>query len=79
MDFMTVFKVCITGILWPLLRLVLIIAIYFVPAILAFRAKKTNKLAILALNFFLGWTLIGWVISLVWALSKDSSLKIQSI
>lgn len=46
-------------------------AAYFVPTIIAFARKKSNKIAILVLNLFLGWSLIGWVISLVWALSND--------
>jgi len=28
-------------------------------------------MAIGALNLFLGWSLIGWVAALVWALTKD--------
>ena len=43
--------------------------IYFVPAVVA-RGKR-NFGAIFALNLFLGWTLIGWVGALVWALTKD--------
>jgi hypothetical protein len=35
--------------------------------------EKSNAGAIFALNLFLGWTLIGWVISLVWALSTDNN------
>ena len=49
----------------------ILIALYFVPSILAHTNKKTNRNAITALNFFLGWTLIGWVIALVWALSVE--------
>jgi len=43
--------------------------IYFLPAVLGW--KKQNRVAILALNALLGWTLIGWVAALVWALTKD--------
>lgn len=41
--------------------------IYFLPTIVAFLRHHTNVLAIFVLNLFLGWTLIGWVISLIWA------------
>jgi hypothetical protein len=44
---------------------------YFLPAILAFARNKRDATAILILNFFLGWTMIGWVIALVWALKND--------
>src|SRR5882757_4628229 len=33
--------------------------------------NKRNVGAIFALNFLLGWTLVGWVVALVWALSHD--------
>ncbi|WP_200831862.1 superinfection immunity protein [Aquimarina sp. AU474] len=47
------------------------IAFYFIPSIIALLRGKKNLLAIIALNFFLGWSFIGWVISLVWSLSSD--------
>lgn len=45
--------------------------LYFLPTIIAFARSKRDVISILALNFLLGWTLIGWVISLVWALKQD--------
>lgn len=44
---------------------------YFIPTIVAYNRKKLNKMSILLLNFFLGWSLIGWVVALVWATAKD--------
>ncbi|MEK4027767.1 superinfection immunity protein [Pseudobacillus sp. FSL P4-0506] len=44
---------------------------YLIPTIIAFIRNKRNKVAIFALNFFLGWSLVGWVVSLVWALTHD--------
>jgi hypothetical protein len=32
---------------------------------------KHNAGAIFALNLLLGWTLVGWVVALVWALAVD--------
>jgi hypothetical protein len=49
------------------------LGLYFLPTVLASIHEKSNAGAIFALNLFLGWTLIGWVISLVWALSTDRS------
>jgi hypothetical protein len=49
----------------------ILIILYFVPFIVALRREKENTGAILLLNIFLGWTLIGWVIALVWAATKD--------
>lgn len=45
--------------------------VYFIPTIVAYKRGKVNKMSILLLNFFLGWSLIGWVVSLVWATAKD--------
>jgi len=47
------------------------VLLYFLPSIVANKRKKDNATAITVLNLFLGWTLIGWVIALVWAVSKD--------
>ena len=35
--------------------------LYLLPTIVALGGKKGNTLAIFILNFFLGWSLIGWV------------------
>lgn len=46
------------------------VGIYFIPTFAAVHARHVNRDAILALNLLLGWTFIGWVIALVWALTK---------
>jgi hypothetical protein len=46
------------------------LAIYFLPSIIG--KNKRNAGAIFALNLLLGWTLIGWVVSLVWALMVEA-------
>ena len=43
--------------------------IYFLPAIVANRKKNCD--AIFVLNLFLGWTFLGWVIALVWAMTTE--------
>ena len=55
------------GLVWVVLGSL----IYFLPSIIAFARKRPNAAAIFVLNFFLGWSLIGWVVSLVWALTVD--------
>lgn len=52
-------------------------ALYFLPAIVAYKRDKSNAQSIALLNTFLGWTLIGWVVALVWAVANDA--PIQSI
>ena len=44
---------------------------YFLPTIIAFARHKSSAAGIFILNFFLGWTLIGWVGALVWSLTSD--------
>ncbi|HTV95802.1 MAG TPA: superinfection immunity protein [Steroidobacteraceae bacterium] len=46
-------------------------ALYFLPTIVAAARDRHNKGAIFLLNFFLGWTFVGWVVSLVWAVSSS--------
>ena len=57
--------------------LIVFAAIHFVPTFVAFAQQHHNRVAIFVLNLFLGWTGIGWVIALVWALTavrRDASL-----
>ncbi len=53
------------GMIW----LVIMGSVYFLPSIIG--RDKRNYNAILALNLLLGWTLVGWVVALVWALTKE--------
>lgn len=43
--------------------------IYFIPTFVG--SHKKNFGAIFALNLLLGWTLVGWVVALVWALTHE--------
>jgi len=45
--------------------------VYFAPTIVALARHKRNTLSIFLLNLFLGWTLVGWIIALVWASTVD--------
>ena len=53
------------------LFIIVLLVLYFLPSIIGFSKKKSNSGAIFALNLLLGWMFVGWVISLVWALTKD--------
>lgn len=44
---------------------------YFVPTTVAIYKNRKNTGAIFVLNFFLGWTLIGWVVAFVWAMAEE--------
>jgi hypothetical protein len=47
--------------------------IYFVPAINAASSHHRNASAVFLLNLFLGWTLVGWVLALVWSQMKEKT------
>lgn len=43
------------------------LAVYFLPGLIAYNRKHKNEGAIVVLNLLLGWTLLGWIIALVWS------------
>jgi hypothetical protein len=50
---------------------------YFLPTIIAAARSKRDTTAILLLNFFLGWTMIGWVVALIWAVKTDVPVAVR--
>lgn len=46
--------------------------LYFLPSIAG--SKKRNAKAIFFLNLLLGWTIIGWVVALIWAVTVDNTV-----
>ena len=44
-------------------------AVYCLPMIVAARRKHHQRNAIAIINFFLGWTVLGWTIALAWSMS----------
>jgi hypothetical protein len=52
---------------------------YSIPSIIALIRRKRNTVAIVALNILLGWSIIGWVVSLVWSLTKDQEVQANQI
>ncbi len=43
------------------------IGFYFLPTAVAVTRKVTNQGSIFVVNFFLGWTFLGWVVALAMA------------
>jgi T4 superinfection immunity protein len=54
---------------FPLLGFPLVM--YFLPSIIALLRSKRDTLAIFLLNLFLGWSVIGWFVALIWAAKSD--------
>ena len=54
-----------------LLFVLLGVCLYFLPALVAQRDGHKNQRPILVINLFLGWTLLGWVVALAWAVAAQ--------
>ena len=46
-------------------------AIHFLPTIVAALRNSRHTLAIFFINLFFGWTVVGWVIALIWAITSE--------
>ncbi len=51
--------------------------LYFLPSIIALARNKRDTLAIFLLNLFLGWSVIGWIVALVWAAKHDAPVMVR--
>ncbi|MCI5150757.1 MAG: superinfection immunity protein [Candidatus Electrothrix sp. MAN1_4] len=49
------------------LKVIVIAVIYSLPSIIAYKRNHHNALAIFLSNLFLGWTIIGWIVSIIWS------------
>ena len=60
---------------WPEIFMFLIIipliVVYLLPTIIVLIRKNVNKSMVILLNVFLGWTLVGWIISLILSLQNQ--------
>ena len=52
-----------------LIGIALVLAIYFAPVLVARQRRHRSLSALFVLNLLLGWTFLGWVAALVWALA----------
>lgn len=53
------------------LGLIICILLYFVPYFIARSNKKRDAEAIGWLNALTGWTVIGWIAALIWAITSE--------
>ena len=47
------------------------LALYFLPTIIVLARRKKNVLGPILVNVLLGWTVVGWIVALIWALTVD--------
>jgi Superinfection immunity protein len=50
---------------------IFLVVLYFLPTIIALIRHKYNTKQIILLDWLLGWTVVVWIITLIWAFSKD--------
>lgn len=57
--------------------LLLVAAAYFLPTLVAVMRSVPNAGSVVVINLFLGWTLIGWVVSLAMAARSAQSERFR--
>jgi hypothetical protein len=53
-------------------HLAFFLALYFLPTLIASGRNLYERNGILMLNLFLGWTGIGWLAALIWAIAAPA-------
>ncbi len=43
-------------------------ALFFLPTIIAAKKRHPNRIGIFVVNLLMGWTGLGWIVALIWAL-----------
>jgi Na+/proline symporter len=66
-------KLIILGVLGVII-LVVVFQIYFLPTIVARKRKHKDESAIFVLNLLAGFTILFWIVALVWA-NNDNTKK----
>lgn len=50
-----------------LIVIIVLMLLYLFPTLIALSRNSTHSLPIYLFNLLLGWTVLGWVVALVWA------------
>tara|TARA_R110000772_G_scaffold208623_1_gene319207 strand:- start:786 stop:1109 length:324 start_codon:yes stop_codon:yes gene_type:complete len=61
-----------------LIGVLILVYIHFLPTIIALKKNHKNKVPIILINIFLGWSLVGWVVALVWATKKAEGVIVEN-
>jgi len=51
----------------------ILLMLYLLPGCIAISKHRSNASAIMALNIILGWTVLGWVGALIWAMTEGKT------
>ena len=55
-----------------MIHLLFLIALYFLPTLIAGARHVNSRPGIFLVNLFLGWTCIGWFVALIWAIAAPA-------
>ncbi len=55
-----------------------LVSLYFLPTIVAFTRRHKNKMPIALVNLFVGWTVLGWFVALVWSFTSHTNAAVAS-
>lgn len=55
------------------IELMLIAILYMLPTVIAFGRDIPQRQTITVVNIVLGWTLIGWIVAFIWAMSAETA------
>ncbi len=45
----------------------MLVGVYFLPTYVALHRRRDQAMAIYAVNLCLGWTILGWILAILWA------------
>jgi hypothetical protein len=65
--------------IWGMIAIVAVIGLYLGPALIALIRFHQNSASIFVVNFVLGWTFLGWVAALVWAVMPVNNPSASTI
>jgi positive regulator of sigma E activity len=62
-------------------RILLVVGaiLYFVPTVLAWWMHVKSARAIFYVNLVFGWTIVGWIVAVMWAMAERNELPTNSI
>jgi hypothetical protein len=60
------------------LVMIFTVVLYILPVIIAYKRKHNNFMGILLLTTFAAWTIVFWVIALIWSLSSNTTNTLTS-
>lgn len=54
---------------------ILLCVVYFIPSIVGY--NRSNFTQIFLLNLLLGWTVLGWIVALIWGAGTENSKSVS--